>query len=138
MPTEIDLAPVVRFLRIPVRGVPLDYPHLPLYPDSPCKKALIGSIAPFTPSSKGISCFFKNSLAVRFLHSVESPTITSFPLFSMSYVVASKVKELLKKSGMMSSGDLAEASSKLLEEALKKAVARAKENGRKTVRPCDL
>ncbi|MDD5469253.1 MAG: hypothetical protein PHO92_00410 [Candidatus Peribacteraceae bacterium] len=56
----------------------------------------------------------------------------------MSYVVASKVKELLKKSGMMSSGDLAEASSKMLEEALKKAVARAKENGRKTVRPCDL
>ena len=73
-----------------------------------------------------------------FLHSVESRTITSFQLSSMSYVVASKVKELLKKSGMMSSGDLAEASSKLLEEALKKAVARAKENGRKTVRPCDL
>jgi histone H3/H4 len=56
----------------------------------------------------------------------------------MSYVVASKVKELLKKAGMMSSGDLADAASSLLEGALKKAVERAKENGRKTVRPCDL
>lgn len=39
---------------------------------------------------------------------------------------------------MMSSGDLAEAASKQLEDALKQAVSRAKENGRKTVRPCDL
>ena len=73
-----------------------------------------------------------------FLHSVEFRTIISFQFSSMSYVVASKVKELLKKGGMMSSGDLAEAASKMLEEALKKAVSRAKENGRKTVRPCDL
>ena len=56
----------------------------------------------------------------------------------MSYVVASKVKDLLKAQGMMSSGDLADAASKLLEEALKKASARAKANGRKTVRPEDL
>ena len=53
----------------------------------------------------------------------------------MSYVVASKIKELLKKSGMMSSGDLADAASALLEEALSKAVSRAKENGRKSAVP---
>ena len=56
----------------------------------------------------------------------------------MSYVVASKVKELLKGTGMMCSGDLTDAASALLEEAVKKAAARAKENGRKTVRACDL
>jgi histone H3/H4 len=38
----------------------------------------------------------------------------------------------------MTSGDLPEAASKFLEEALKGAAARAKDNGRVTVRPCDL
>jgi histone H3/H4 len=56
----------------------------------------------------------------------------------MSYVVASAIKDLLKKAGMMTSGDLPEAASKFLEEALKGAAARAKDNGRVTVRPCDL
>jgi histone H3/H4 len=56
----------------------------------------------------------------------------------MSYVVASKLKELIKKHGMMSSGDLPDGVSTLLEEAVKKAVARAKANGRKTVRNEDL
>ena len=56
----------------------------------------------------------------------------------MSYVVASKLKDLVKKYGMMSSGDLADAVSGLLEEAVKKAADRAKANGRKTVRPEDL
>ena len=56
----------------------------------------------------------------------------------MSYVVASKLKELIKKHGMMASGDLADAMSKMVEEAVAKAVHRAKDNGRKTVRPCDL
>ncbi len=56
----------------------------------------------------------------------------------MSYVVASKLKDLLKKHGMMSSGDLAEAASAMLEDAVAQAAKRAKENGRKTVRPCDL
>jgi len=56
----------------------------------------------------------------------------------MSYVVASKLKDLVKKYGMMSSGDLSDAASAMLEEAVKKAADRAKENGRKTVRPCDL
>jgi histone H3/H4 len=56
----------------------------------------------------------------------------------MSYVVASKIKDLVKAKGMMSSGDLGDAASKMLEDALAKAVARAKANGRKTVRPEDL
>lgn len=56
----------------------------------------------------------------------------------MSFVVASKIKELLKGSDMMTAGDLPDASSKFLEDALKKAAKRAQENGRKTVRACDL
>ena len=56
----------------------------------------------------------------------------------MSYVVASKVKELLKAQGLMCSGDLVDAASAHLEAALKAAGGRAKENGRKTVRACDL
>lgn len=56
----------------------------------------------------------------------------------MSYVVASKVKELLKKHDMMCAGDLCDAASTLLEDLLKKASKRAEENGRKTVRACDL
>jgi histone H3/H4 len=56
----------------------------------------------------------------------------------MSYVVASKLKELVKKLGMMSSGDLSDAASKMLEDAVSKAASRAKANGRKTVRPEDL
>ncbi len=56
----------------------------------------------------------------------------------MSYVVASKLKELVKKNGMMMAGDLADGVSALLEDLVKKAVARAKANGRKTVRTEDL
>jgi len=56
----------------------------------------------------------------------------------MSYVVASKVKEMVNKMDMMAAGDLVDGLNKMMEEVLKKAVWRAKENGRKTVRPCDL
>lgn len=56
----------------------------------------------------------------------------------MSYIVASKVKELLKGHDMMTSSDLIDAASKHMEDALKMAAKRAKENGRKTVRACDL
>ncbi len=56
----------------------------------------------------------------------------------MSYVVASKLKDLVKKHGMMSSGDLADAVSAYVESAVAKASDRAKANGRKTVRPEDL
>lgn len=63
---------------------------------------------------------------------------SSFPLIPMSYVVASKLKDLVKQHGMMSSGDLADAASAMLEAAVKKAADRAKANGRKTVRAEDL
>ncbi len=56
----------------------------------------------------------------------------------MSYVVASAIKELLKKHGMMTAGDFPEAASAFLEEAVKKAAMRAKDNGRVTVRAHDL
>ncbi len=56
----------------------------------------------------------------------------------MSYVVASAVRDLLKKNGMMCAGEFPEAASKFLEDACKEACKRAKENGRVTVRPCDL
>lgn len=56
----------------------------------------------------------------------------------MSYVVASKLKDLVKKYDMMSSGDLADAASEMLEAKIKKAAERAKANGRKTVRAEDL
>ncbi len=56
----------------------------------------------------------------------------------MSYVVASTIKELLKKQGMMTAGDFPEAASAYLENALKMAAKRAKDNGRVTVRPHDL
>ena len=63
---------------------------------------------------------------------------SSFPHILMSYVVASKLKDLVKQHGMMSSGDLADAASTMLEAAVKKAAERAKANGRKTVRAEDL
>ncbi len=56
----------------------------------------------------------------------------------MSYVVASAIKDFLKKKGMMTAGDFPEAASKALEMMLDKAAMRAKDNGRVTVRPCDL
>ncbi len=56
----------------------------------------------------------------------------------MSYVVASKVKELVKKHGMMCAGDLSDEASAALEALVAKAVERAKANGRKTVRGSDL
>jgi len=56
----------------------------------------------------------------------------------MSYVVASKVKELLKSLNMMTAGDLSDALSSELEGLGKKAAKRAQANGRKTVRGDDL
>ncbi len=53
-------------------------------------------------------------------------------------VVASKVKELINKKGMMCAGDLIEGMDKMLDDVLTKACKRAEENGRKTVRNCDL
>jgi len=80
----------------------------------------------------------KNLLAFMGWECLKFIKIYYFPLIHMSYVVASKIKDLVKTKGMMSSGDLSDAASKLLEDAVAKAVARAKANGRKTVRPEDL
>ncbi len=54
------------------------------------------------------------------------------------YVVASKVKELVKSEGMNTASDFSDALSKKVEELVKAAAARAKGNGRKTVRAIDL
>ncbi len=53
-------------------------------------------------------------------------------------VVQSKVKEEIKKHGMNTAGDFTEALSKHVAAEIKKAVERAKGNGRKTVRAIDL
>ena len=54
----------------------------------------------------------------------------------MSLTVRSKVKAAMK--GMRASGDLYGALDKKVDEMLKMAAKRAKDNGRATVRPCDL
>ncbi len=53
-------------------------------------------------------------------------------------VVGSKMKDVVKAAGCMSSGDLIEAVSNKVHEMLEQATARAKGNGRSTVRPYDL
>ena len=54
----------------------------------------------------------------------------------MALVVKSAVRSALK--GMRASGDFFKALDKHLSEELGKAIARAKANGRKTLRPEDL
>ena len=54
------------------------------------------------------------------------------------YVVGSKVKGLVKSSGMNAAGTLIDAVDKEVAALIKKAVERAKANGRKTVRDCDV
>ncbi|MFH0715134.1 MAG: hypothetical protein V1847_05180 [Candidatus Diapherotrites archaeon] len=54
------------------------------------------------------------------------------------FVVTSKVKEAISKSDMNCAGDAAEALSAKVEWKIKRAVERAKANGRKTVRPEDF
>ncbi len=53
-------------------------------------------------------------------------------------IVGSKMKEVVKSHGFMSSGDLIEALSEKVHLILTEATARAKANGRATVRPNDL
>jgi histone H3/H4 len=53
-------------------------------------------------------------------------------------IVSTKMKEVVKKHGCMSSGELVEAVSAKVHELLAAAAARAKTNGRATVRPHDL
>lgn len=53
-------------------------------------------------------------------------------------VVTSKVKEAISKADMNCSSDTPDALSSVVEFKIKKAVERAKANGRKTVRPEDF
>ncbi len=53
-------------------------------------------------------------------------------------IVGSKMKDVVKSAGGMSSGDLIEALSNKVHGMLADAVGRAKDNGRSTVRPYDL
>jgi len=53
-------------------------------------------------------------------------------------IVGSKIKALVSEEGMRSDGQLAAAVSDKVRELMKDAVARAKANGRSTVRPHDL
>ena len=53
-------------------------------------------------------------------------------------VVGSKVKDFIKEEELRTDGDLIEALSVKLSEILKAGMKRCKENGRSTVRPCDL
>jgi hypothetical protein len=54
----------------------------------------------------------------------------------MSLIVRSKVKSAAK--GMRFAGDFFNALDKKVDAVIKEAAKRAKENGRATVRPCDL
>ena len=56
----------------------------------------------------------------------------------MSLVVASSVKEAIKKSEMNCAGDFCDALDKKIEALINDAAARAKSNDRKTVRPGDM
>jgi histone H3/H4 len=53
-------------------------------------------------------------------------------------VVQSKVRDMIKAEGCATSQDAVEALSKEIERMVKKAVERAKENGRKTVQGKDV
>ena len=69
---------------------------------------------------------------------VRGSDLLAFEAGKMNLVVASKIKEYVNGKGMMSSGDLSDYVSGLAEWLLGKAIARAKANGRKTVRGEDL
>lgn len=53
-------------------------------------------------------------------------------------VVQSKVKQAVKELGLRMSGDVPDALDRKVKAALRDAAARAKENGRSTLRPYDL
>lgn len=53
-------------------------------------------------------------------------------------IVTSKVKEAIGKANMNMAGDAPDALSAVVEQKVKKAIERAKANGRKTVRPEDF
>ena len=53
-------------------------------------------------------------------------------------VIQSKVRDMIKAEGCATSQEAVEALSKEIETIVKKAVGRAKENGRKTVKGQDI
>lgn len=57
---------------------------------------------------------------------------------NVSYVVQSKVKELVKKSKMKCSSDVINAMNAIVSHHVAKGCERAKANGRKTLRAADL
>lgn len=95
---------------------------------------------------KNVNCIFERKIHAYFeIHlaplveaPIESSHILSFYPRSMSYVVASKVKEMVNGKGMMSAGDLAEQLSKTVEMWLDRGVKAAQANDRKTVRGSDV
>ena len=56
----------------------------------------------------------------------------------VSYVVQSKVKELVKKGKMKCSSDVVDAVNHVVQAAVTKGIDRAKANGRKTLRASDI
>jgi hypothetical protein len=59
-------------------------------------------------------------------------------VFMADLVVKSKVADAIRSKGMNMAGDTIDAMDKVVAGIITKAVERCKENGRKTVRPCDL
>ncbi len=53
-------------------------------------------------------------------------------------IVKSKVAEMIRGKGMNMAGDTTDALDKVVEWNITRAIERAKENGRKTVRPVDF
>jgi len=61
-----------------------------------------------------------------------------FSYFYMAYVKKVEVREFLRRQGLRAAGDIFDALDKAVEWKLKKAVERAKANGRKTVKGIDI
>jgi len=57
---------------------------------------------------------------------------------SDSMVVQSKVREFIKKNNLRLSSDAIDALNKSVEEILRKAAERCKQNNRQTIRPADF
>lgn len=55
-----------------------------------------------------------------------------------SFVVQSKVRDYVKKANLRLSADAVDAINRVVEETLKKAAERCKQNGRQTIRPADF
>jgi predicted lactoylglutathione lyase len=57
---------------------------------------------------------------------------------SAMLIVQSKVRDLIREKEMRTSDEFITALSEYVRQAVEKAVSRAKENGRSTLRPADL